>query len=120
MEKIRVLLLWCIFVCGVVRGTTIIKGAAYGLQTCTRPHVCFQARRIPRLRHFRMSGLLAGGFLSLPLCCSQQCSCPPAGFSPTSSPHPDFKHVVLGPKLMALPLVCSHRKQISPDLEMSD
>lgn len=46
MEKIRVLLLWCISVCGVVRGTVIIRGAAYGLQTCARPRVCFPARRI--------------------------------------------------------------------------
>lgn len=62
--------------------------------------------------------LLAGVFLSLPLYSSQQSFCPPAGSTPTSTPPPDFKHVVLGARVMAVPSICSHRKQISPDLKM--
>lgn len=123
MEKIRLLRQWCIScVCFlnpfVERGTTTSGDVTRTLSTYAGLHVCELAVSSPRPRHFHLSGLLAGVFLSLPLCCSQQSSCPPAGPTPTSTPPPDFKHVVLGASVMALPSIRSHRKQISPKLKM--
>lgn len=117
-EVVAYLCVWCLlFKPFVGRRTATTGDVRPTLLSCTG-HACVSgvlAAPNPDI-FFVCLALLAGVFLSLPLCLSQQPSCPPAGRMPTSTPPPDFKHVVLGARVMALPTVCSYRKQMSQDL----
>lgn len=82
------------------------------LSCCVQAHMCSLATCSPSPRPFHLPCLLGGVLFYLTLCRSQQTQRPTCWAHTNLYSTSNLKHVVLVARLMTVPPVCWHRKQI--------